>query len=67
MSDQRIGLSGFLRQNGGIIPHTTPYEAMYGQAPPFHLPYLLGDSKVEAVDKSLQAREATINLLKFHL
>ena len=46
---------------------TTPYEAMYGQPPPLHLPYLLGDSKVEAVDRSLQAREAAINLLKFHL
>ena len=47
--------------------HTTPYEAMYGQPPPLHLPYLPGDSKVEAVDRSLQAREAAITLLKFHL
>ena len=47
--------------------HTTPYEVVYGQPPPVHLPYLPGDSKVDTVDRSLQAREATIKLLKFHL
>ena len=47
--------------------NTTPYQAVYGQAPPVHLPYIPGDSKVEALDKSLQQREATIKLLKFHL
>ena len=40
---------------------------MYGQAAPVHLPYLPGDSQVEAVDRSLQTREAAIQLLKFHL
>ena len=32
-----------------------------------HLPYLLGESKADTVDRSLQGREATIKLLRFHL
>ena len=32
-----------------------------------HIPYLPGDSKVDSVDWSLQAREAALKLLKFHL
>ena len=47
--------------------HTTPYQAVYGQPAPVHLPYLPGDSMVEAVDRSLQTREAAIKLLRFHL
>ena len=47
--------------------HTTPYEVVYGQAAPVHLPYLSGDSMVDTVDRSLHAREETIKLLKFHL
>jgi len=31
----------------------TPYEIMYGQLPPIHLPYLLGESNIELVDRSL--------------
>ncbi|GKC27067.1 reverse transcriptase [Tanacetum coccineum] len=31
----------------------TPYEIVYGQPPPIHLPYVPGDSMVEAVDRSL--------------
>ena len=46
---------------------TTPYEIVYGQPAPVHLPYFPGDSKVEAIDRSLQAREAAIKLFKFHL
>ena len=46
---------------------TTPYETVYGQLAPIHLPYFPGDSKVEAIDRSLQTREAAIKLLKFHL
>lgn len=45
----------------------TPYEAVYGQPPPFHLPYLPGESKVAAVDSSLQQREEVIKLLRFNL
>nr|XP_009775422.1 PREDICTED: uncharacterized protein LOC104225346 [Nicotiana sylvestris] len=45
----------------------TPYEALYGQKSPIHLPYLRGDTDVEMVDRSLEAKEAIIQLLKFHL
>ncbi|XP_022752326.1 uncharacterized protein LOC111301098 [Durio zibethinus] len=44
---------------------TTPYEVAYGQPVPTLMPYLLDDSKVGAIDRSLQARETTIQLLKF--
>ncbi|GJS00904.1 putative mitochondrial protein [Tanacetum coccineum] len=47
--------------------NTTPFEVVYGQAPPIHVPYLGGLSKVDAVDKTLLAREEAIQLLKFHL
>lgn len=47
--------------------HTTPYEVVYGQAPPLHLPYLPGESTSLTVDRSLLAREEAIKLLKFHL
>lgn len=46
---------------------TTPYEVVYGQTPPVHLPYLPGESKVEVVAKSLEEREKMLLLLKFHL
>ncbi|GJW65684.1 zf-CCHC domain-containing protein [Tanacetum coccineum] len=46
---------------------TTPYEAVYGQAPPMHIPYMAKDSPVEAVDMTLQAREQVVQLLKFNL
>ncbi|KAL8153912.1 hypothetical protein V2J09_011672 [Rumex salicifolius] len=35
----------------------TPYEIVYGQSPPTHLPYLPGESKSKLVDRSLQKRE----------
>ena len=47
--------------------NTTPYAVVYGQPAPVHMPYLPGDSKVASVDRSLQAREAAIKLLKFYL
>lgn len=46
---------------------TTPYEVVYGQPPPIHLPYLPGASGNTTVDKSLSAREAAMKLLHFHL
>ncbi|GKE23684.1 reverse transcriptase, partial [Tanacetum coccineum] len=46
---------------------TTPYEVVYGQAPPMHIPYMAKDSPVEAVDMTLQAREQVVQLLKFNL
>lgn len=45
----------------------TPYEVVYGQAPPLHLPYLPGESKSATVDRSLVAREEAMKLLKYHL
>ncbi|GJW85141.1 putative mitochondrial protein [Tanacetum coccineum] len=46
---------------------TTPFEAVYGQSPPIHVLYLGGLSKVDAVDRTLEAREHAIQMLKFHL
>lgn len=45
----------------------TPFEILYGQQPPFHMPYLPGESKVITVDRTLQKREEVITLLKYHL
>lgn len=45
----------------------TPFEVLYGQKPPIHLPYLVGEAANEMVDRSLEAREAIIELLKFHI
>jgi len=47
--------------------HMTPFEVVYGQAPPTHLPYLPGESKVAVVARSLQERENMLLYLKFHL
>lgn len=47
--------------------HTTPFEVVYGQPPPIHLPYLPGEATTEALARTLTAREAAIQLLKFHL
>ncbi|XP_010248413.1 PREDICTED: uncharacterized protein LOC104591303 [Nelumbo nucifera] len=46
---------------------TTPYEILYGQPPPLHLPYLPGESKNIEVDRSLHQRENMMKSLKFHL
>ena len=45
----------------------TPFEALYGFAPPMHIPYLPGDSNVEAVDIALRDREDMIAVLKRNL
>lgn len=47
--------------------HLTPYEIVYGQPPPLHLPYLPSELVVGEVDRSLQRRENMVNLVKFHL
>lgn len=47
--------------------HTTPYEVVYGQPPPIHLPYLPGEASNEAVERTLSSREAVIHILKFYL
>lgn len=46
---------------------TTPYEVLYGQPPPIHLPYLPREASNQAVERTLSAREGVIQLLKFHL
>ncbi|KAL0462690.1 UNVERIFIED_CONTAM: Transposon Ty3-G Gag-Pol polyprotein [Sesamum latifolium] len=46
---------------------TTPYEVIYGKPPPTPIPYEALRSSLEAVDRSLQHREATIRILKEHL
>lgn len=35
----------------------TPFEIVYNQPPPVHMPYLPGETNVEAVDRSLQKRK----------
>nr|GEX91946.1 Ty3/gypsy retrotransposon protein [Tanacetum cinerariifolium] len=37
--------------------NTTPYEILYGQIPPIHIPYVPGESRVDTVDRTLAARE----------
>ncbi|GKB96109.1 retrotransposable element Tf2 [Tanacetum coccineum] len=46
---------------------TTPYEALYGQPPTFHIPYIKGSSSVDLLDRTLVARKEAIRLLKFYL
>lgn len=45
----------------------TPYEVVYNQQPPHHLPYLTGSSTNDVVDRSLQRREHMIQVVKLHL
>ncbi|GJU37686.1 reverse transcriptase [Tanacetum coccineum] len=39
----------------------------YLRSPPMHTPYMTKDSPVEAVDRTLQAREQVVQLLRFNL
>lgn len=45
----------------------TPYEVVYNQQPPLHLPYIVGECANETMDRSLHKRELMIADLKFHL
>ena len=45
----------------------TPYEVVYGQPPPLHLPYLPGEDMNDEVDRSLQRREQILSDLNGHL
>ncbi|GKA68223.1 retrotransposable element Tf2 [Tanacetum coccineum] len=49
------------------VNYVSPYEVVYGQIPPLHNPYVAGESAVESVDRSLQARERAIEMLQFHI
>ncbi|GJZ37288.1 retrotransposable element Tf2 [Tanacetum coccineum] len=53
--------------NHHSFTQTTPFDVVYCQPPLVHFPYVLGESSVEAVDRSLQARQHAIQVLKFHL
>jgi hypothetical protein len=45
----------------------TPFEAVYGQKPPFVLSYMPGVSKVQTVDQTLIVHEAILRTLKENL
>ena len=63
-----IGFCGYLWQNGGITPiGILPLDSLPMKYPSLHIPYVIGDSSVEAVDRSLKAREECIEMLKYHL
>ncbi|KAL1218617.1 hypothetical protein V5N11_018384 [Cardamine amara subsp. amara] len=47
--------------------HITPFEVLFGQSPPTHLPYLPGERSSAVIDRSMQQWENIINMLKFHL
>jgi hypothetical protein len=53
--------------NSHSATKVTPFEVVYGQPAPLHLPYVPGDSVVAAVDRSLHAREQAMKMLQFHL
>nr|GEY39925.1 hypothetical protein [Tanacetum cinerariifolium] len=46
---------------------TAPFEVVYGQSAPIHIPYKPKDSTMNLVDRTLHARKQTIALLKFNL
>ncbi|GMJ13949.1 hypothetical protein HRI_005064100 [Hibiscus trionum] len=46
---------------------TSPFQALYGQDPAVHVPYIAGESIVASVDRGLQQREVALKMIKFHL
>jgi hypothetical protein len=46
---------------------TTPFELVYGRSPPVITNYLLGEVKVEAVQRDLADRDECLRQLKHHL
>lgn len=45
----------------------TPFEVFYGYSPPIHIPYIMGTTLNQEVQKELVDREAILQLLRFHL
>ncbi|XP_019229908.1 PREDICTED: uncharacterized protein LOC109210886 [Nicotiana attenuata] len=50
-----------------VVNRPPPYEALYGQPPPLHLPHMAGDLAMKEVDRSLLTREFKYQLLQYHL
>lgn len=46
---------------------TNPFEALYGYLPPRLMDYVLGTTRVEAVDMHLRSRQQILSLLKHNL
>ncbi|KAL8170829.1 hypothetical protein V2J09_022633 [Rumex salicifolius] len=53
------------RMTVDVQTYSTPYEIIYGQPPPLHLPYLPGESSSAVVDRSLRKREELLDMLKY--
>jgi len=45
----------------------TPFEVLYNQESPVHLPYLPGESSQEDVDRTLQRREEMLKQVRQNL
>nr|GEV26274.1 reverse transcriptase [Tanacetum cinerariifolium] len=54
-------------EHGQLMTTMVMTVPIYGQSPTIHVPSFGGLSKVDAVDKTLEAREQAIKMLKFHL
>ncbi|GKB87906.1 reverse transcriptase [Tanacetum coccineum] len=47
--------------------NNTPFQTVYGQTPPLHIPYVNGETMVETVNRTARAREESLQMVKFHL
>ena len=45
----------------------TPFEVLYNQEPPLHLPYLPGESSHKGVDRTMQRREEMLRQVQHNL
>lgn len=53
--------------NYHTITKSIPYEVLYGETPPIHIPYFLKDSIIEAIDDFLTKREDMVKLIMSNL
>jgi len=53
--------------NSHSATQISPYEVLYNQPLPLHLPYLPGESANAKVDRAMSRREEMIRTLKQHL